>query len=86
MTSTVAAVEALGRRVVAAEADVRDQAQLDAAVARGIAELGCIDVLIANAGIWTQAPFWQLTEDQWEQMIAVNLSGVWRSAKAVAPT
>ncbi len=39
MTSTVAAVEALGRRVVAAEADVRDQAQLDAAVARGIAEL-----------------------------------------------
>lgn len=85
MVETVAAVEALGRRVVAVEADVRDQAQLDAAVARGIAELGQIDALIANAGIWTQAPFYELTDDQWEEMIAVNLSGVWRSAKAVAP-
>lgn len=85
MASTVAAVEELGRRVVAVDADVRDQGQLDAAVHRGIAELGRIDVLIANAGIWTQAPFWELTEEQWEQMIAVNLSGVWRSAKAVAP-
>jgi SDR family mycofactocin-dependent oxidoreductase len=85
MTATVEAVEALGRRIVAVEADVRDQAQLDAAVGRGLAELGRIDVLIANAGIWTQAPFWELTDEQWEQMIAVNLSGVWRSAKAVAP-
>ena len=85
MAETVAAVEALDRRIVAVEADVRDQAQLDAAVARGIAELGKIDALIANAGIWTQAPFYELTEDQWEEMIAVNLSGVWRSAKAVAP-
>lgn len=85
MAETVAAVEALDRRIVAVEADVRDQAQLDAAVARGIAELGKIDALIANAGIWTQAPFYELTDDQWEEMIAVNLSGVWRSAKAVAP-
>ncbi|EFC83492.1 mycofactocin-coupled SDR family oxidoreductase [Parafrankia sp. EUN1f] len=85
MTATVEAVEALGRRIVAMEADVRDQAQLDAAVARGIADLGQIDVLIANAGIWTQAPFYELTDDQWEEMIDVNLSGVWRSAKAVAP-
>lgn len=85
MADTVAAVEALGRRIVAVEADVRDQGQLDAAVAQGIDQLGRIDVLIANAGIWTQAPFWELTDDQWEEMIAVNLSGVWRSAKAVAP-
>ena len=85
MAATVEAVEALGRRIVAVEADVRSQDQLDAAVARGVAELGQIDVLIANAGIWTQAPFYELTDDQWEEMIAVNLSGVWRSAKAVAP-
>jgi SDR family mycofactocin-dependent oxidoreductase len=85
MVATVKAVEELGRRIVAVEADVRDQSQLDAAVERGIAELGQIDVLIANAGIWTQAPFYELTDDQWEEMIAVNLSGVWRSAKAVAP-
>lgn len=85
MAGTVESVEALGRRIVAVEADVRYQHQLDEAVARGVAELGKIDVLIANAGIWTQAPFYELTDDQWEEMIAVNLSGVWRSAKAVAP-
>lgn len=43
------------------------------------------DILIANAGIWTMAPFWELTEDQWDEMIGVNLTGVWKSAKAVAP-
>jgi SDR family mycofactocin-dependent oxidoreductase len=85
MAQTVKDVEALDRRIIAVEADVRSQEQLDAAVARGIAELGKIDVLIANAGIWTQAPFWELTDEQWGQMIDVNLTGVWKSAKAVAP-
>jgi SDR family mycofactocin-dependent oxidoreductase len=85
MATTVQAVESLDRRIVAVEADVRDQAQLDAAVARGLSEFGKIDALIANAGIWTKGPFWELTDEQWEEMIAVNLSGVWRSAKAVTP-
>ncbi|MDN5913588.1 MAG: mycofactocin-coupled SDR family oxidoreductase [Pseudonocardia sp.] len=82
---TVRQVEALDRRILAIEADVRDQAALDAAVARGVAEFGYLDILIANAGIWTQAPFWELTEQQWDEMIGVNLTGVWKSAKAVAP-
>jgi SDR family mycofactocin-dependent oxidoreductase len=85
LAETAAAVEALGRRVLAIEADVRDQAQLDEAVARGIAELGQIDILLANAGVWGMAPFWKLTEQQWQDMIDIDLSGVWRSAKAVAP-
>ena len=85
LDETVRQVEALDRRVLAIPADVRDQAQLDSAVAAGLAEFGQIDILIANAGIWTQAPFWELTEEQWEDMIAVNLTGVWKSAKAVTP-
>jgi SDR family mycofactocin-dependent oxidoreductase len=85
LNETARQVEAHDRRVLAVRADVRDQRQLDEAVARGIAELGKIDILIANAGIWTQAPFWQLTDEQWEEMIGVNLTGVWKSAKAVAP-
>ena len=85
MTETVRQVEALDRRVIAMKADVRSQAELDAAVAAGIAELGKIDVLIANAGIWTLGNFWELTDEAWEEMVGVNLSGVWRSAKAVAP-
>jgi NAD(P)-dependent dehydrogenase (short-subunit alcohol dehydrogenase family) len=46
-------------------------------------EFGRIDTL--NVGIWTGAPFWELTDDQWDEMIGVDLSGVWKSAKAVAP-
>ena len=62
LAETVAQVEALDRRAVSLTVDVRDQAQLDEAVSRGLAEFGQIDILIANAGIWTMAPFWELTE------------------------
>ncbi len=85
LDETVRQVEALGRRAIAVAADVRSSEELDAAVAQGIAELGQIDILIANAGIWTQARFWELTDDQWDETIAVNLTGVWRSVKAVTP-
>jgi len=50
LDETVSQVEALDRRILAIRADVRDQGQLDAAVAQGIAEFGKIDILIANAG------------------------------------
>ena len=85
LEETARQVEAHGRRAVAVKADVRSQRELDAAVAAGIAEFGGIDILIANAGIWTMGSFWELTDEQWEEMIAVNLTGVWKSAKAVAP-
>lgn len=82
---TVRQVESLDRRVLAVTADVRSQAQMDDAVAQGLAEFGHIDILIANAGIWTLGPFWELTDEQWQDMLDVNLTGGWRSAKAVTP-
>ncbi|MBF6245689.1 MULTISPECIES: mycofactocin-coupled SDR family oxidoreductase [Nocardia] len=85
LAETAELVEKCGRRALTVEADVRDQAALDRAVAQGVNTFGKIDILIANAGIWTRKPFWELTDDDWEQMIGVNLSGVWRSAKAVTP-
>ena len=55
----------LGRRAVTAVCDVRDQAQLDAAVAAGLSELGKIDILINNAGVGSPAgPAWELSEQQ----------------------
>ena len=85
LDETVRQVEATGRLALSRIADVRDQGQLDDAVAATIEAFGKIDILIANAGIWTQGPFWELTEEQWADMIDVNLSGVWRAAKAVTP-
>ncbi len=44
-----------------------------------------IEILIANAGIWAGAPAWQIAEEDWEEMLAINLTGVWKTAKAVIP-
>ncbi|MEE2059110.1 mycofactocin-coupled SDR family oxidoreductase [Rhodococcus artemisiae] len=85
LAETVRQVEELDRRALSISADVRSQEQLDAAVSQGIAEFGHIDILIANAGIWTKARFWEMTEESWNDMIDVNLTGVWKSAKAIAP-
>jgi SDR family mycofactocin-dependent oxidoreductase len=85
LQETVRQVEALDRRALAVTADVRSQEQTDEAVRRGLAEFGQIDILIANAGIWTQGAFWELSDQAWDEMIGVNLTGVWKSAKAVAP-
>lgn len=85
LEETARLVEKHGRRCLKAVADVRSQEQLDAAVARTIAELGGVDVLIANAGIWTQGLIWELSDETWQDMIDINLTGVWRSAKAVIP-
>lgn len=82
---TVRQVEALDRRIVAVTGDVRKQSDLDLAVAAGLAQFGKIDALIANAGIFSLAPAHELTEEAWDDMIAVNLTGVWKSAKAVLP-
>jgi SDR family mycofactocin-dependent oxidoreductase len=84
LEETVRQVEVLGGRALSIAADVRSQAELDEAVSRGIAEFGKIDILMANAGIWTTGPFWELSEQSWDEMIGVNLTGVWKSAKAVA--
>jgi SDR family mycofactocin-dependent oxidoreductase len=85
LDETVRQVEKLDRRALAVRADVRSQDQLDDAVQRTLAEFGRLDLVAANAGIWTMTPFWELTEDQWDDMIGTNLTGVWKTAKAVAP-
>lgn len=85
LDETVRLVEQLGCTAVAVVADVRSAEQLDQVVARTLAELGRIDVLIANAGIWSGGAFWEISEREWSDMLDINLAGIWRSAKAVAP-
>ena len=86
LKETVRQVEALGRRIVARTADVRDVDGLQTAFDAGVAELGRIDIVVANAGIATYGRSWELTADQWRDMIDVNLTGVYHTAKVAVPT
>jgi SDR family mycofactocin-dependent oxidoreductase len=86
LAETVKQVEALDRRIVASKADVRDYDGLKAALDEGVAQLGRLDIVSANAGISTaMVPTDQLPEDIWQNMIDTNLTGVWHTAKAAIP-
>lgn len=86
LAETVRQVEALDRRMVASKADVRDFDSLKKAVDDGVAQLGRLDIVSANAGISTaMAHSEELSEEIWKDMIDTNLSGVWRTAKAAIP-
>jgi SDR family mycofactocin-dependent oxidoreductase len=82
---TVKEVEALGRRIVAREVDVRDFDALQQALSEGVAELGGLDVVIANAGVCSAATTWEHALGQWQEIIDINLTGVFHTAKAAVP-
>jgi SDR family mycofactocin-dependent oxidoreductase len=85
LAETVQLVEALDRRIVARQADVRDTASLDLALSEGVAELGRLDIVSANAGILSSGSLAELSVQAWREMIDVNLSGVWRTCKVAIP-
>jgi len=78
-------VEATGRRCLAVEADVRDRPAMRSFVERAHRELGRIDIVVANAGIGSYAKAWELSEEQWDEMIAINLTGVWNTVRPILP-
>ncbi len=86
LVTTVDLVKSRGRRIYAAEVDVRDLDGLQEAVAAGVDVLGRLDVVVANAGTLNDtAPMWQLSERQFQDQIDVNLTGVWKTIKATVP-
>jgi SDR family mycofactocin-dependent oxidoreductase len=85
LAQTVKAVEALDRRIVATPADVRDAAGLAAAVEAGVAELGRLDIVCANAGICTVQSWDQVTPQVWQDTLDTNLTGVWNTMVVCAP-
>ena len=84
LNETVRLVESLGRRIVAHQADVVDFPALQKAFDDGAAQLGGVDIVVANAGI---GPGGQSTDDeQWDDVVNVNMKGVWNTVRVAVPT
>jgi (+)-trans-carveol dehydrogenase len=86
LDTTVKQIEGMGHRAVKAIADVRSLSDLQAAVDAGLSELGKIDIVCANAGIGSWAVAWEMTEQQWKDMIDINLTGVFNATRAALPS
>lgn len=78
-------VEALGAGCIAEIGDVRSQADLDGLVAAAVERWGRLDIACAGAGVHSFAPLWEMSDEVWSELIEINLTGVWRTGKAVAP-
>lgn len=85
LAETVRAVAAEGRTALAREVDIRDDAGLRQLVADGVEQFGRLDILVANAGVLSWGRLWELTDEQWDTVIGVNLSGTWRTLRAAVP-
>jgi SDR family mycofactocin-dependent oxidoreductase len=85
MAETVSAVEKAGQHIVARQADVRDFDALKGVVAAGLEAFGHIDIVCANAGIASFGTTWELSEQSWQDMLDINLTGVWHTVKATVP-
>ena len=86
LDETIAAIEGLGRRALKGIGDVREPEQVQAVVDAGLEAFGGIDIVCANAGIGSFFVSWEITPQQWKEMIDVNLTGVFNTARAVLPS
>jgi len=86
LKETARLVGEAGARALAVPCDVRDSAQVAAAVEQVLAEFGHLDTLVLNHGIWSTGRFWEVDEESWTSTFDVNVNGSWRVAKAVAPS
>ncbi|MCV6962417.1 3-oxoacyl-[acyl-carrier-protein] reductase [Mycobacterium intermedium] len=85
LSETVRAVEAEGRKVLAREVDIRDDAALRQLVADGVEQFGRLDIVVANAGVLGWGRVWELTDEQWDTVIGVNLTGTFKTLRATIP-
>ena len=78
-------VEEHGRKAVGCEADITIPEQVEAMVAAVLQEFGHIDILLNSAGINTRGPIEELTLEQFEEVMRVNVTGTWMCCKAIVP-
>jgi SDR family mycofactocin-dependent oxidoreductase len=86
LAETQRLVEELGRRCVATRADVARADEVDRFITDAVSQLGRLDFVVANAGIWSiGGPTWEIDEARFDETIAVDLKGVWLTCKYAIP-
>ncbi|NIM65360.1 MAG: glucose 1-dehydrogenase [Candidatus Latescibacteria bacterium] len=83
--AVVADIEKMGRRGLAVKADVSSFEDAQAMVKTVADEFGSIDILVCNAGINRDGVIWKMTEQQWDEVLDINLKGYFNYIRAVAP-
>jgi (+)-trans-carveol dehydrogenase len=85
LASLASAIKHMGRPVLAAQVDVTDLPAMQALAEQAQREFGPIDIVVANAGVYSFAPSWELTEEQWDETVNVDLKGAWITCKVCIP-
>ncbi|PRC43707.1 SDR family mycofactocin-dependent oxidoreductase, partial [Mycobacterium sp. ITM-2017-0098] len=85
LAETIRLVEDEGRKIYAEQVDVRDLAGQQRVVSSAIEQFGRLDVVVANAGALNWGRLWEISAQQWQEIIDVNLTGVWNTVKATVP-
>jgi 3-oxoacyl-[acyl-carrier protein] reductase len=80
----VAEIEKMGRKGLAVKCDVTSTPEVEALVAKTVAKFGKLDILVNNAGIISYKPFLELTDEDWDKTLGVNLKGQFLCARAAA--
>ncbi len=85
LAETVRLVENEGRTVIATELDVRDAPGQRRLVADAMDQFGRLDIVVANAGVLNWGRLWEISAEQWQQTLDINLTGVWNTVSAAVP-
>jgi NAD(P)-dependent dehydrogenase (short-subunit alcohol dehydrogenase family) len=81
---TAGEIRAAGGEAASVQVDVTKRAEVEAMVEAAYREFGKLDILVNNAGVLTRRPFLELPEEEWDQVMAVNLKGVFLCSQAAA--
>lgn len=85
LAETTRLVESEGRKMLADQVDVRDAAGQQRVVDDAITQFGRLDIVVANAGVLNWGRLWEISAQQWQDVLDVNLTGVWNTIKATVP-
>ncbi|OMC23612.1 3-oxoacyl-[acyl-carrier-protein] reductase [Mycobacterium colombiense] len=85
LAETTSLVESEGRKMLAAQVDVRDAAGQQRIVDEAITQFGRLDIVVANAGVLNWGRLWEISAQQWQDVLDTNLTGVWHTIKATVP-